>query len=55
MAFMKGSRIGVTIYLTPETYRALEDIKSPYLSTSAHCAMILDEAANKYAIPNQVD
>jgi hypothetical protein len=43
MPHIKPNRIGVTVYLTPETYRALEDMRNPYISTSAHCAMILDE------------
>lgn len=45
MATAKGNRIGVTVYLTPETFRALEDSRNPYVSSSAYCAMILDEVA----------
>jgi hypothetical protein len=43
MPTIKKNRIGVMVYLMPDTYRALEDIRNPHVSTSAHCAMILDE------------
>lgn len=43
MPTYKGNRVGVTVYLTPETFRALEDSRNPHISTSAYCAMILDE------------
>lgn len=43
MPIVKKNRIGVTVYLTPETYRTIEDMRNPYVSTSAHCAMLLEE------------
>lgn len=45
MPEMKGNRIGIMVYLLPDTYRALQDMRNPHLSASAHCAMILDEVA----------
>jgi hypothetical protein len=43
MPTYKGNRIGVTVYLTPETFRSIEDSRNPYISSSAYCAMLLDE------------
>lgn len=42
----KGNRIGIMVYLLPDTFRALEDMRNPHMSSSAHCAMILDEVAS---------
>jgi len=46
MPVITPNRIGITVYLTPETYRALEDSRNPHISTSAYCAMILDEVVS---------
>ena len=43
MPTYRGNRVGVTVYLTPETFRMLEDMRNLYVSSSAHCAMILEE------------
>lgn len=48
MPSMTKNRVGVMVYLTPETYRKLEDARNPYISSSAHYAMILEEVAGMY-------
>jgi hypothetical protein len=46
MPDIKGKRLGVMVYFKPETYRALEDSRNPHISSSAYCAMIIDEVIN---------
>lgn len=48
MPRMKGNKVGVFMYLTPEAYRELENMRNPYISTSAHCAMIIEEVLAEY-------
>lgn len=44
MPRMKGNKIGIFVYLDPETYRRLQDSRNPQTSTSSYGAMIIDEA-----------
>lgn len=48
MPDVKGNRVGVKVYLRPETFEKLEGSRNPYMSSSAFCAMIIEEvlAAN---------
>jgi len=41
-----GNKIVVAVHMDPETYRAMNDRRNPYISTSAFCAMIIDEVVN---------
>jgi hypothetical protein len=43
MPIAKGNKIGVTVFLNPETYRRMEESRNPYVSKSAFCAMALEE------------
>ena len=46
MAKTTANKITVTVHLNPETYRAMNDRRNPYISSSAFCAMIIDEVIN---------
>jgi hypothetical protein len=46
MSKSSGNRITVTIHMDPETYRAMNDYRNPYISTSAFCAMIIEEVVS---------
>lgn len=43
MPLKQGNRLGVMVYLTPETYEAMEKVRGKSLSASALCAMVLEE------------
>lgn len=49
MPQVKKNRVGVMVYLMPDTYTALEKCRNPHVSTSAHLAMILDEVVGMNA------
>jgi hypothetical protein len=38
-----ANKIGITVYLEPETYRRIEEARNPRLSKSCFCALVLDE------------
>ncbi|MGA9187879.1 MAG: hypothetical protein WB014_04765 [Methanosarcina sp.] len=40
----KGNKIGVTVFMDPEVFRRVEDVRNPKLSSSAHCAKLLEKA-----------
>ena len=46
MPTIQGNKFGIMVYFTPETYRAINDSRNPYISNSAYCAMIIDEVVN---------
>lgn len=39
----KGNKIEIITYVTPETFRAIEETRRPNVSRSAFCAMALEE------------
>jgi hypothetical protein len=38
------SKIGMYVYLDPDTYRIIEDMRNPAVPKSTFCSMILEEA-----------
>lgn len=46
MPHMQGKKVGVMVYMRPETFRAVEDMRNPYISSSAYCAMLIEEVVS---------
>ncbi len=43
MPFKQGKKYGIMVYVTPETFDAIDKMRGNYISVSAQCAMILEE------------
>lgn len=37
------NKIGISLFVSPDTFRAIEESRSPSISRSAFCAMALEE------------
>jgi hypothetical protein len=44
MPYMKRNKVAVTMYLDPDTFRAIDDMRNPKVSKSVFCATIITEA-----------
>lgn len=43
MPYADTNKLRVTMYLDPDTFRAMDDMRNPNVSRSAFCAMVIEE------------
>ena len=43
MPYLNKNKVAVTMYLDPDTFRAIDDMRNPKVSRSVFCATIITE------------